>query len=103
MLGDQIVTDLPNEEKRQNSETLTDGTLAVWWIVPHERHVSDTGLGPALSPSHALFPECSKVCGSHLIGKDVHVVHGLLALTVRTQRRVNVFTQHMSVHLMSLK
>lgn len=103
VLGDEIITDLSNEEKGKDSETLTDGTLAVRWIAPHERHVSDTGLGPALSPSHALFPERRKVCGSHLIRKDVHIVHSLLALAVRTKRGVDIFAQHMSMHEMSLE
>jgi hypothetical protein len=52
-----------------------------------------------LSPSHPLLPESSESIRSHLVRDDVHVVDGFHATAVCSQRRVDVFSEHITVHL----
>jgi hypothetical protein len=52
-----------------------------------------------LRPSHPLLPESSESIRSHLIRDDVHVVDGFHAAAVRSQRRINVFSEHITIHL----
>jgi len=85
VLSDQIITDLSHEQQRQHTKSFTHSPLLVRRIVPDQRHMAQRSLSPALCPSHALFPECSKVGRCHLIRQDVHIVNGLLAFAVCTQ------------------
>jgi len=52
-----------------------------------------------LCPSHSLFPKGSKGVWRHLVRNDVHVVHGFPAIAVCSQCRIDVFGQHVAVHL----
>lgn len=103
MLRDEVVRDLADEEKGKDAEALVDPAPAVWRIRPDERHVHDRRLRPALCPSHALLPERHPRDRCHLVGDDVHVVHGVLALPVRAQGGVNVLGQHRAVHLVAFE
>jgi hypothetical protein len=52
-----------------------------------------------LRPSHPLLPERSESIRSHLVRDDVHVMNGFLAAAVRSQCRVDIFCEHVAVHL----
>jgi hypothetical protein len=52
-----------------------------------------------LRPSHPLLPESSKGIRSHLVRDDVHVMNGFLAAAVRSQCRVDIFCEHVAMHL----
>lgn len=60
--------------------------------------MNDGCLGPALCPSHALFPESSKGGWRQLVGDDIQIVDSFVTLSVCSKRGVDVFSQHLLPH-----
>lgn len=52
-----------------------------------------------LSQCHPLFPKRSDCVGRHLIGNDIHIVDSLLAASTSAKGRVDIFGEHVSMHL----
>lgn len=101
LLGDEVVTQLTDDDKRKKTITLAQAASTVGRVVPNHVSVTNRSLSPTLSPSHSLLPESHPECRCHLVGLDVHVVDGSLAFTVSSQGRIDILAKHVTVHLVT--
>lgn len=62
-----------------------------------------TGLRPALRPTQALFPESLELRGRKFVGHSVGFVYGFDILLYGAEGRIDVFGQHLAVHLVLLE
>lgn len=60
--------------------------------------MSNRDLGPSLSPSHPLLIKCSDSGWSLLIGYSIELMNHLGSRSECSQRRVNIFSQHVFLH-----
>jgi len=99
ILRNEIVREFSDKEKGEKSETRCEVARAFSGLGEGERGMFEGSLNPALRPSQSLLPKGRESSWRKLIRDDIKIVHDLGAARDRSQSRVNVFCQHVSVHL----